>query len=351
MFVDKIAGTVRLGYLDPSLIERVVIDPDNIEQPIAVETVKDAKGRARYYRTIINGPESAFTRRTQALRQGYTDGECFLFRINDLSAGRRGRSDLLHLADWCDAYEEMLFGEPDRARALRAFFWDVTLTGATPEQVKARAKEIAAPRSGSVRVHNAEEVWKTESPELNAADGAEGARTIRNHILGGASVPEHWFGGGGDVNRSTGESMSEPTLKMLTMRQQFVKHMLESMGRFVLAVNARALGKGEINWGDPAWNVRALMPEITAKDTSRFAQALQQAVVAVGIAVEKGFITDSTAVEIIASIAAMMGVDIDAKAELEAAKEAAAAKREADAFTPPDNTPMPGDTPSGGAGA
>ena len=93
------------------------------------------------------------------------------------------------------------------------------------------------------------------------------------------------------------------------------------------------------------------MPEITAKDTSRFAQALQQAVVAVGIAVEKGFITDSTAVEIIASIAAMMGVDIDAKAELEAAKEAAAAKREADAFTPPDNTPMPGDTPSGGAGA
>ncbi|MEQ1776665.1 MAG: hypothetical protein ABL891_23005, partial [Burkholderiales bacterium] len=94
-FVDKVGGTVRLGYLDPAMIERVAVDPDNAEQPIGIETVKDQHGRSRRYRVIVNGPESVFTRRTQALRQAYADGECFYFRVNDLSSGRRGRSDLL----------------------------------------------------------------------------------------------------------------------------------------------------------------------------------------------------------------------------------------------------------------
>ena len=32
-----------------------------------------------------------------------------------------------------------------------------------------------------------------------AGDTVATARLMRNHILGGAGVPEHWFGGGGDV--------------------------------------------------------------------------------------------------------------------------------------------------------
>ncbi len=109
---------------------------------------------------------------------------------------------------------------------------------------------------------------------------------------------------------------------------------------------------GDVDWSDPAWDVKAMMPELTGKDTSKFAQALQQVVVGCGIAVEKGFITRATALEIIASIAAQMGVEIDIAAELDLVTAEIDRAREADAFTPPDETPMSGDdTAAGGAAA
>jgi hypothetical protein len=66
-FVNEIDGFVRLGYLDPAMIETVVMDPDNPEQPIGIVTCKDKKGEYRY-RVIVNGPENMFTARTQAIR-------------------------------------------------------------------------------------------------------------------------------------------------------------------------------------------------------------------------------------------------------------------------------------------
>lgn len=337
VFANEISGAVRLGYLDPGLIETVVRDPDNREQPIGIVTVKDKAGQARRYRIIVNGDEAdCFTARTQAIRATFDDGECFYFAINDLS-GTRGRSDLLSQADWLDGYDQFLFGELERSNFLRAFMWDVTLTGATPEEVSERAKKITAPRPGSVRVHNEAEQWKAETPGLQAGDGAEMARLLRNHVLGGATIPEHWFGGGGDVNRSTGESMSEPTLKILSMRQRVLKHILESVGRYVLRRWAQAHQK-TYDPADEAWQVEAVFPELTAKDTSKYAAALQQVVVAVGLSLDKGLITRDTAVRIINSIAGRLGVEIDADQELTDARAEAATAAEADVYHTPAST-------------
>lgn len=331
VFTNEHSGAVRLGYLDPGLIETVVRDPDNREQPIGIVTAKDAKGQARRYRIIVNGDEAdCFTARTQAIRATFKDGECFYFAINDLS-GTRGRSDLLSQADWLDGYDQFLFGELERSNFLRAFMWDVTLTGATPDEVAERAKKISAPRPGSVRVHNEAEAWKAETPGLQAGDGAEMARLLRNHVLGGATIPEHWFGGGGDVNRSTGESMSEPTLKILSMRQRVLKHILESVGRFVLRRWAQAHQK-TYDSADEAWQVEAVFPELTAKDTSKYASALQQVVVAVSLAMDKGLITKTTALQVINAIAGRLGVEIDAEEELAAAGAEADAAAEKDVF-------------------
>lgn len=333
-FVNQHTGHVRLGYLDPGLVETVVMDPDNPEQPIGIVTVKDKRGQARRYRVIVNGAESdLFTARTQAIRETFTDGEAFWFTINDMSNGRRGRSDLLAQADYLDGYDQYLFGELDRAQFMRAFIWDVTLTGATPEEVIKRASEITAPRPGSARVHNEAETWKAESPDLKAQDASEGARLFRNHVLGGATLPEHWFGGGGDVNRATGESMAEPTLKVLSMRQQVVKHMLESIGLYVLRQALLARGQGEPDLEDEAFQVEAIFPEMTARDTTKYAAALQQAVVAVSLAMDRGLLTMETAVRIINSIAGRLGVEIDAASELESAAEEAAAAAEADVYS------------------
>lgn len=332
-FVNEHSGHVRLGYLDPALIATVVIDPDNPEQPIGIVTVKDKKGEARRYRVIVNGAEDVFTKRTQEIRATFEDGEAFYFTINDLSNGRRGRSDLLAQIDWLDGYDQFLFGELERSSFMRAFLWDVTMTGATPEEVKKRAGEITAPCPGSVRVHNDQEKWDAVSPTLGAADSEGVARLFRNHVLGGGTLPEHWFGGGGDVNRATAGEMGDPTFKMFSQRQKFLKYMLESIGFYVLRQSELAKGQAEPDAEDERFEVEAEFPELVTRDTVAYAQALQQVIAGAALAVTNKFITAETAIRLINSIAGRIGVEIDAESELAAVLAEASKKQEADTFT------------------
>lgn len=336
VFRDANTGFVRLGYLDPAHIETIVMDPENTEQPIGVVTRRNARGLARRYRVVVNAPESAFAPRTQEIRQTFTDGDAFLFRINDLCSTSRGRSDLLAQLDWLDAYDQYLFGELERAHHTRAFIWDVTLTGATPEQVAQRAKEIAAPRSNSVRVHNESEQWKAESPELNAYDAGQAARLFRNHVLGGATVPEHWYGGAEDVNKGTGASMTEPTEKMLDMRQTFVGYMLEEIGRYVVRAHWGALDAELTAKQNTILDTLVVeWPELTAKDTTKYAAALLQIVSAVAQALAEQLITRETALRLIGAMAKRLGVEIDIEEELEQALSATPRVTDRDIVPPP----------------
>jgi hypothetical protein len=339
-FVNAVDGHVRLGYLDPALIETVVVDPDNPEQPIGIVTVRDRKGRQLRYRVIVNGPETVFTQRTQEIRKTFADGEAFYFTVNDLSVSRRGRSDLRAPADWVDAYDQFLFGEIERYNFLRAFVWDVTVTGADESKIKEKARTIKAPTPGSVRVHNETEEWKAVSPEIGAYESSAAGRLFRNHVLGGATIPEHWFGGGGDVNRTTGESMGEPTFKAFSMRQRFVKHMLESVGRYVIRQKLIA-EVGEPDWWDERLACDAVFPEMTARDTTKYAAALAQVVQAVSMAINAGLMGEETGVALVAAVAGRLGVEIDPGEELRQAREGAETRAARDAFVGPDPEPEP----------
>lgn len=321
-FRNPATGFVRWGYLDPSRIDGPVTDPDNVEQVIGVRTVPDERGNRRTFRTIVNVRETAFGRQARAMRAQMVDGECLYFRVNDLSAGKRGRSDLLPLCDWLDAYEEFLYGELDRTDHLRNYVWDVTLKGADETQVAKRAKEISAPAPNSVRVHNDSEVWKAESPQLNAYEAAAGGRMFRNHILGSRTLPPTWFADGEDANKSNSQGMAEPTERVLEARQTFVGHCIVEAMRYVLRSawfaldrdvteeEQRILDSVSVNW-----------PALTAKDTSKYAAALQQVISAAAQALDAQLLSRETAVALIASLAEQLGVEIDAEAELEAALE------------------------------
>jgi hypothetical protein len=339
-FVNPISGEVRLGYLDPSLIETVVMDPDNAEQPIGIVCVRDKKGYQRRYRVIVNGPEEElFTSRTIKIRQTFGDGDTFYFTVNNLCCDRRGRSDILPVMDWCDAYEQMLFGEVDRTSYMRAHIWDVTLEGANEDEVKRRAGEITPPAPGSTRVHNDSEKWNAVTPDLKASDGAEGARLFRNHILGGQTFPEHWYGGGGDVNRTTGESMGEPTFKVWSLRQRYIGYMLEEAARYQIRQREIVVSRREPDLFDPLYKVEAVWPEMIVKDTTRYAAALQQVVTAAGLAIDRGLLTEDTALKIIDAVSGRLGVSIDVEAELEAARQTAADKAAQDVFVDPPEDP------------
>lgn len=352
-FTNEMNGHVRLGYLDPELIATVVTDPDNAEQVIGIVTTKDGKGRARRYRVIVNGPETVFSAKTRGIRETFEDGECFYYRINDLSNGQRGRSDLLASIDWLDGYDQFLFGELDRSQFMRAFIWDVTLKGSTPDEVKARARQIAAPKAGSVRVHNDSEEWKAETPDLKAQDSDTVARLFRNHVLGGSTLPEHWFGGGGDVNRATAGEMGDPTFKVMSRRQLYWKHILEDVAKFVIARRLDPSGQSGFDalGGEPDLMPEAVFPELTAKDTTKYAAALQQVVAAASVAVERGLVSEVFAVKLIAAVAGRLGVECDPEEELNAAKQEAAKRRENDLFTDPPDEPEVTDRDGDGSGA
>lgn len=336
VFVNDVNGAVRLGYLDPGLIETVVTDPDNVSQPIGVVTRRDKRGRARRFRVIVNGPEDVFTERTREIRAGFADGECFFFRVNDLSSGTRGQSDLAPQADWLDGYDQALFGELDRWDFQRAFVWDVSMRGATQEQVDQRAKSIGVPSPGSVRVHNDAEEWKAVTPQLGSADTEKFARLFRNHIIGGASLPEHWYGGGGDVNRNTAQSMAEPTFKIFSLRQTLIGHMLVECATYVVRQRFLAYYGAEPTgeeWVDR--RPRCSWPELTSKDTSSYAAALAQVVQASIAAINAGLLSQATAVDLISSIGERLGVQIDVETELEGAAADAAAEADRDRFGGP----------------
>ena len=331
VFKNPTNGAVRLGYLDPGLIKEVKTDPDNTEQPIGVVTKALGKKRkSKKYRIIVPGSENIFGEEAKKIREEFNDGECFYFNINALSSSSRGLSDLLATMDWLDLYDKALFGEVERWDALRSFIWDVTLRGATEETVKKRASEIEVPSSGGVRVHNDAETWQAVTPDLQAANGAENARTVRNHILGGSTLPEHWYGGGGDVNRSTAGEMGEPTFKTFKFRQTEWKHILETVCFY--AVYSRLEKTGNIPEDLRDYRPVAQFPELTHRDTSVYAAALQQTVVAVGIAVEKGMMTEETAVAVIGSMISRIGIEIDPAKELEQARAKARIQTQDDIY-------------------
>lgn len=331
VFKNPTNGAVRLGYLDPGLIKEVKTDPDNTEQPIGVVTkALGRKRKSKKYRIIVPGSENIFGEEAKKIREEFNDGECFYFNINALSSSSRGLSDLLATMDWLDLYDKALFGEVERWDALRSFIWDVTLRGATEETVKKRASEIEVPSSGGVRVHNDAETWQAVTPDLQAANGAENARTVRNHILGGSTLPEHWYGGGGDVNRSTADEMGEPTFKTFKFRQTEWKHILETVCFY--AVYSRLEKTGNIPEDLRNYRPVAQFPELTHRDTSVYAAALQQTVVAVGIAVEKSMMTEETAVAVIGSMISRIGIEVNPAKELEQARAKARIQAEDDIF-------------------
>lgn len=315
VFVNNVSGHVRLGYIDPLMVKQVKTDPDNIE--IAREIVlKSGPGRNELRLPVISldeDPSSDSFGRLVGLNPVPDKGPAgvLFFAINKVSNATRGVSDLACLADWLDIYDQTLFGAAERAQLASAFVWDVKLEGFNEEQIQAWIKNNASPKPGSLRAHNEKVQWNAVAPELNAQDIAGHVRTIKNHLLGGAGFPEHWFADGGNVNRATALSMGDPTLKKLTARQRYFKYMIKHIFRFVLdqAVIAGRLPR------DIDLSFSVDMPELSIKDMGKIAAVMNQTSAALAIARDNQWVSDGTARRIFAMLAGQLGVEVDPNQE------------------------------------
>lgn len=320
VFVSPGSGLVRLGYLDPCLIEEVVIDPENAKQAIGVVTKDNYQGirtGQRRYKTALLIPEDELTPAAQAEREKFTDGACFYFAVNKVSNGSRGWSDLLCKADWMDGYEQFLFQRLERSDLANRVVSDVTMTGATPEQVAAYMKTFQLPPPGGHFIHNEKIELEMKAPNLNAQDAETDARMFKHQAI--SPAPEHWYGGGGDVNRSTASEMDESTFKVFKQRQNKVKAFIKTVARYQIQEAKRA-GALKQSADD---KVDITMPEMVKADLTKLSSSAQATANSVGTMLTQGLINKEEGRKIYAVAIKPMGIELEDKKQDQLEAEAA----------------------------
>lgn len=311
-FVAEQTGRVRLGYIDPAFIDTVFADPLNVKIKIGLTVGSpDGSGTPRRLKVVLDEESEQFlSPAAQALRETFTDGECFFFTINALTNEMRGTSDLFAVADHLDGYEQFLYDSAEKHARFGAFYYDITVTGADDKKLAAERDKYQPPKTGAAFIHNEKVKSEAISPDMKADDSAAAARLHRNHILGSLGLPEHWFGGGGDVNRATAAEMDGPAKKIIGARQERVKNMLEVICDYVIsqAVKARYLvGVPE----EELYDYEVQTPEISDKDVAKLGSMLQQVSTALTVAQTQGWIDEEEAAKAFAFFLAFVGYEYD----------------------------------------
>ena len=175
VFVNEFTGHVRLGYIDPFNVDQVIPDPGNPEviRSVVLKTGKEilVKERNPVTHRLATVPKQELKviqvdSNPRSPSYGKLVGDCFYFAVNRVSNATRGFSDLTHLMEWIDIYDQVLFAHMERLNFLRTFVWDIEMTGAGAEELKLKKRDLQMnpPRAGSWRVHNEKEKWSAVTP-------------------------------------------------------------------------------------------------------------------------------------------------------------------------------------------
>jgi len=310
VFVSENMGRVRLGYVDPAYISQVYADPENVKIKIGIEVSgNDSNARLRRLKIVLADENEEFlSEQGKALRETFTDGECFFFTVNALTNEMRGTSDLFVVADHLDGYEQFLYDSSEKYSRFNSFFWDVTVTGADEKKLEEERTRYTPPKNGGAFIHNENVKSEAVSPDLKASDSKEAARLHRNHILGSVGLPEHWFGGGGDVNRATASEMDAPSRKIIESRQERTKNMLELVFDFVI-LKANSTGVLYDVPDDELYDYEVQTPEVSDKDVAKLSSMLTQVATALSVAEVNGWISNEEAAKAFAYFMAFIGYE------------------------------------------
>lgn len=305
-YVNRMDGSVKIRQIDPSIIDQIETDPEDIEKTL------------RFHRRPL-GPASPLPWNPQtqgsvgtAQQQQDVEGEWLLagsevvqFCINKVSNAKRGKSDLATLLPWLRRYKDWL---TDRVRINKykgAFLWNVQLQGADRKAIERKKMEYAyPPEPGSVIIHNEAEQWTAVKPEINANEAAEDGRALKLMIAVGAQVPEHYLSDGNNGNRATAAEMGLPTFLKFLRRQ----HVLRAMLRVILDRVVLEARKAKRLARDCDMHYDILFPDIDVADHQTLASATQLLVTALTTAKQQGWVSDETAMRLLFQFA---GEEID----------------------------------------
>ncbi len=320
--VNPVDGFVRVGYIDPMQIDSIQYGKMDIgggDQIVAFPMtvllrkevgIPDAKTLSIIRRDEdVNSPS-----------YGYLTGETFYFVINKAMSASRGISELFSLADWIDVFDQMIFDFADKVRFLNSFIWKYTLEGADQKTTDDYSKKITQdpPRQGGVFVSNEKVSVEALTPDFKGAYMSAGAEMVKKYGLGGAGLPDFFFGDSGNGNRAIGEVMEGPTGKKLAIRQNHQVSCIKRIVNFVLeqAKLHGTLGKNV----DVTFTVET--PDLIEQDITKSTTAMVNATTAIEAGEDRGWIQGETAARAFHMLIEQIGVAIDdSKAEYEAAQQ------------------------------
>lgn len=325
-FVNKYDGTVKIRLIDPSLIDLIESDPEDVETPL------------RFHRrpigqtiSVTDPPQNPPDITKLDITSNYTEGEWFIarkemlqFAINKVSNAKRGNSDLATLLPWLRRYKDWL---TDRVRINKyksAFLYDVTLRGADKKAIDRKRMEYSyPPEPGSVIIHNEAEQWSAVQPQIQANDAKEDGRAIKLMIAAGAGLPEHYLSDSSQGNRATAAEMGLPTLLKFQRRQRLIRRIIRTILDRVIEEAQKAGKLGQQI--DTSYDVT--FPEIDVEDNQQLATSVNYLVTALVTAKNQGWLSDETAMRLLFKFA---GEEIDVHSEMQRIKATLPSKESRD---------------------
>lgn len=304
-FVNAYDGTIKIRLIDPSLIDQIETDPEDVETPLRFH-------RRPFGQTTAQIAIPVGTVGAPGLSLAETEGEWFRagsevvqFAINKVSNAKRGRSDLATLLPWLRRYKDWLTERVRINKYKSAFLWDVQLTGADKKSIDRKRIEYGfPPEPGSVILHNEAEKWTAVQPAINANDASEDGRALKLMVAVGAGLPEHYLSDGSQGNHATAAEMGLPTLLRFQRRQNVMKCILTTiLDRVILeARRVGTLGKSL----DSSYDI--IFPEINCDDQQILASSTLSLSNALTQAKAQGWVSDETAMRLLFQ---MVGVEVD----------------------------------------
>lgn len=321
-FTNPYDGSVKIRLIDPSIIDQIETDPEDIEKQLRYHRrpIGPSPSQPVDIASTVNGTQIAGKPANDDLIEGkwFTAGEEVVhFAINKVSNAKRGKSDLATLLPWLRRYKDWL---TDRVRINKykgAFLWDVTLTNADAKTVARKKMEYSyPPEPGTVVIHNDAEKWQPMQPGINASDASADGLAIKLMVAVGAQLPMHFLSDGDNNNRATATEMGLPTFLKFQRRQNVIRNILRTILDRVI-VEAQRVGKLSQSI-DPCDAYDILFPEFDIGDTQLTSTALSYLVTAMIGAKSAGWISDETAMKLLFKYA---NEEIDVHTELEAIKQ------------------------------
>lgn len=317
VFVNSINGQVKLGFIDPKNVEKVITNSLNVEDIVRIKLKgigSNNRSRSLDVIRLNDNPISG--------NYGLMDGDCFYFAINNVSNQPEGVSDLLGSADWLDMLDQLLFNTLQFVNALSRYFQDVELQGADEKKIEEWKKQNPVSQNLSRFVHNEKVKFNVLSPNINNADPSEIVRLYKNIVLGSQGYPEHWFADGGNTNLATATEQSIPIMRQLKNRQQYIIYILQTMLRFALhkAYNQRegfTLTKDELN----RVVINIIAPEFERKDFDKIGAGLKKLGDLLEQAQNQSWLSKETSGRIFRSMVDIIGYDIEEEDEMSKIKE------------------------------